>query len=67
MYQTYETELIDYQYECILANGNRLSGNAQQLALKLHQEKEKLYQETGCFLVETMKALSINMPHLPSK
>ena len=38
MYQTYETELIDYQYECTLANGDTFSGNAQQLVLKLHQE-----------------------------
>ena len=37
-YRTYETELIDYQYECTLANGDTFSGNAQQLVLKLHQE-----------------------------
>ena len=37
-YQTYETELIVYQYKCTLANGDMFSGNAQQLVLKLHQE-----------------------------
>ena len=37
-YRTYETELIDYPYECSLKNGEKLSGNAQQLTVKVHQE-----------------------------
>ena len=37
-YRTYETELIDYPYDCTLKNGEKFSGNARQLALKLHQE-----------------------------
>ena len=36
--RTYETDLIDYPYDCTLKNGENFSGNARQLALKLHQE-----------------------------
>ena len=53
-HQTYETELIDYQYECTLANGDMFSGNAQQLVLKHHQETamEAFIKQHYAFTIE---------------
>ena len=52
--------MIDYQYECTLANGDMFSGNAQQLVLKLHQETamEAFINQHCAFTIEINESVS---------